>query len=97
VDVSESYIEDCIGRQEPLTKVLRLLCLYSLTVGGLKDKQYQHFANELIQVCNFSSVKNPQSLPIFIFSDFTNLSLIFVFFFVCVCSTDIRISIFVYI
>jgi len=53
VEVSESYIEDCIGRQEPLVKVLRLLCLYSLTVGGVKDKQYQHFANELIQTYGY--------------------------------------------
>lgn len=49
VEMSLQYIEDCIYKQEPIVKVLRLLCLYSLTNGGLKEKQYAFFVKEIVQ------------------------------------------------
>jgi len=53
VEASEQYIEECIAKQDPLVKVLRLLCLYSLTTGGLKEKQYQLFSREIIQTYGY--------------------------------------------
>jgi len=43
------YIEECINKQEPLTKVLRLLCLISLTTNGIKSKTYEFLRKELLQ------------------------------------------------
>jgi hypothetical protein len=47
------YIEECMNRQEPLHKVLRLLCLVSLTQNGIKAKQFEFFRKEILQVCLF--------------------------------------------
>lgn len=44
---SLDYIEECINKQDPLTKILRLLCLYSLT-NGLSLKQMEMFKREII-------------------------------------------------
>jgi vacuolar protein sorting-associated protein 33A len=53
IEASEQYIEECINKQEPLGKVLRLLCLMSLTQGGLKEKVYNFFTREIIQTYGF--------------------------------------------
>jgi hypothetical protein len=45
---SMEYIENCIIRQDPLDKVLRLLCLMSLTKNGLSQKEFDHLRTELI-------------------------------------------------
>jgi len=37
-DKPNAYIEDMIAQQRPLLKVLRLLCIQSLTNSGLKEK-----------------------------------------------------------
>jgi len=44
------YIEELIFRQEPFLRVMRLLCLYSMTTGGLKPKVLESFRREIIQV-----------------------------------------------
>jgi hypothetical protein len=43
------YIEELIDKQEPIVKVLRVLCLMSLVQGGLKAKVLEHFKREIIQ------------------------------------------------
>eukprot|EP01102_Stenamoeba_stenopodia_P011988 TRINITY_DN372_c0_g1_i1.p1 TRINITY_DN372_c0_g1~~TRINITY_DN372_c0_g1_i1.p1 ORF type:complete len:619 (+),score=176.59 TRINITY_DN372_c0_g1_i1:181-2037(+) len=52
-EVSSEYIEECISRQEPLVKVLRLLILQSLTNNGLKTKDLEFFKREIIQSYGF--------------------------------------------
>ncbi len=42
-------LEELIGLQEPLLKVLRLFCLQSLTSGGIKAKAFDLLRRELIQ------------------------------------------------
>jgi hypothetical protein len=42
------YIESCIIRQDPLDKVLRLLCLMSITKNGLSQREFDHFKTELV-------------------------------------------------
>ena len=44
-------IEEMVAKQEPLTKVLRLLCLFSLANNGLKPKVYDSMRWEILQVC----------------------------------------------
>ena len=36
------YIEECIDKQEPLPKVLRMLGLYSIVNGGLTPKDFEN-------------------------------------------------------
>ena len=43
-------LEDMIAMQKPELMVLRLLCLQSITNGGLKAAKYDHFRREIIQV-----------------------------------------------
>jgi len=43
------YIEECICRQEPLKKVLRLLCLVSVCNPSWKQKMYDLFRESLMQ------------------------------------------------
>ena len=47
------YIEDCICRKDPLAKVLRLICLQSITNGGLKPKVFEFYRRELLQTYGF--------------------------------------------
>lgn len=44
------YIEEMINKQKPLVQVLRLLCLMSLAQGGVKQKLFDHFEREIVQV-----------------------------------------------
>ena len=48
------YIEEMIGKQAPIKTVLRMLCLYSISNGGLKTRVYDFFRKEIIQVCILS-------------------------------------------
>ncbi|KAI9285019.1 Sec1-like protein [Umbelopsis sp. AD052] len=48
------YIEELIDKQEPIVKVLRVLCLMSLVQGGLKAKVLEHFKREIIQASHIS-------------------------------------------
>jgi len=47
------YIEECIARQEPLVKVLRLLVLYSQTNQGIKQKEYENLKNDILSAYGY--------------------------------------------
>ncbi|KAI9483036.1 MAG: Sec1-like protein [Benjaminiella poitrasii] len=51
------YIEEMINKQKPLVQVLRLLCLISLTQGGIKQKQYDHFEREIVQAYGYEHIE----------------------------------------
>lgn len=53
VDKSMDYIEECINKQEPLVKVLRLICLFSLTNNGLSEKQFNFLKKEILQTYGY--------------------------------------------
>ena len=44
------FIEELIVNQEPLQKVLRLICLMSIVQNGLSEKTYDFLRKELIHV-----------------------------------------------
>jgi hypothetical protein len=44
-----AYLEECIFKAEPMNKVLKLLCLLSLS-GALKQNQIEFFEKELLHV-----------------------------------------------
>jgi len=44
-----NYIEECINKQAPFSKVFRLLCLYSLTHNGIGDKYFNQLRRDLLQ------------------------------------------------
>ncbi|GIZ02713.1 vacuolar protein sorting-associated protein 33A [Caerostris extrusa] len=52
-DKTNAHIEDCIAKEEPLIKVLRLICLQSLANNGLKPKQLDYYKRELIQTYGY--------------------------------------------
>ncbi|KAL5017366.1 hypothetical protein ScPMuIL_006955 [Solemya velum] len=47
------YIEDCIARQEPLTKVLQLVCIQSYCNNGLKPKVLEFYKREILQTYGY--------------------------------------------
>lgn len=49
-------IEDLINLEAPLHTVLRLLCLYSTTQGGLKAKIFDHLKREICQAYGYQHV-----------------------------------------
>jgi hypothetical protein len=49
-DIGTDYLEECINKQDPIEKILRLLCLTSVTNNGIKQKQYEFLKREIIQV-----------------------------------------------
>ncbi|KAI8974973.1 Sec1-like protein [Pilobolus umbonatus] len=51
------YIEEMINKQKPLVHVLRLLCLMSLSQGGLKPKLYDHFEREIVQTYGYEHIE----------------------------------------
>ncbi|KZT51079.1 Sec1-like protein [Calocera cornea HHB12733] len=53
VNAQFSTIEDLINREAPLHVVLRLLCLYSITVGGIKPKQLENTKREILQTYGY--------------------------------------------
>ncbi|CAL1280864.1 unnamed protein product [Larinioides sclopetarius] len=52
-DKTNAHIEDCIAKEEPLIKVLRLICLQSLANNGLKPKQLDYYKREIIQTYGY--------------------------------------------
>ena len=56
------YIEDCICRDEPLTKILRLICLQSQVNNGLKGKVLDHYKREIVQTYGFYHLLNIENL-----------------------------------
>eukprot|EP00047_Mylnosiga_fluctuans_P018839 m.75588 g.75588 ORF g.75588 m.75588 type:complete len:592 (-) comp7825_c0_seq1:65-1840(-) len=43
------YVEDCIGRKEDVSKVLRLMCLHSVLCGGLKRSVLEGYRRDFVQ------------------------------------------------
>ncbi|XP_076181456.1 vacuolar protein sorting-associated protein 33A isoform X2 [Ptiloglossa arizonensis] len=52
-DKPNAYIEDMIAQQQPLLKILRLLCIQSLTNSGLKQKLLDYYKREIIQTYGY--------------------------------------------
>lgn len=52
-DKANSYIEDLIAQQEPLLKVLRLICIQSITNSGLKPKLLDYYKREIVQTYGY--------------------------------------------
>ncbi|XP_063978837.1 vacuolar protein sorting-associated protein 33A [Diachasmimorpha longicaudata] len=52
-DKPNAFIEDCIAQQKPLLKVLRLLCIQSITNSGLKQKLLDYYKREIIQTYGY--------------------------------------------
>lgn len=50
INLQNDHIEEMINRQVPILQVLRLLCLQSLVSGGLKQKSFEFFKKEILQV-----------------------------------------------
>ncbi|XP_039288228.1 vacuolar protein sorting-associated protein 33A [Nilaparvata lugens] len=55
-DKVHPYIEDCIAHQDPLIKVLRLICLQSVTNSGLKPKVMEFYKREILQTYGFQHI-----------------------------------------
>ncbi|XP_049767289.1 vacuolar protein sorting-associated protein 33A [Schistocerca serialis cubense] len=55
-DKVHPYIEDCIAQQEPLIKVLRLLCMQSVTNSGLRQKVLEHYKRDILQTYGFQHI-----------------------------------------
>lgn len=50
------YIEELIFRQEPIMKVLRLLCLYSIVNNGIKPKVLTQFKSEILRTYGYEHI-----------------------------------------
>lgn len=55
-DSVTTYIDNCIYKGEPLTKVLKLLILHSLTQGGYKAKQYDALKREIMHAYGYDAL-----------------------------------------
>lgn len=51
VNTQLNAIEDLIAQGADMQIVLRLLCLASLTAGGVKSKSLDNIKREILQVC----------------------------------------------
>jgi hypothetical protein len=47
------FIEEAIADQKPLSAVLRLLCLHSLTQGGVRQKEFNYLRTEVLQTYGY--------------------------------------------
>lgn len=50
------YIEDLIASRHPLSSVLKLVCLQSLTSGGLKSAKFDSLRKDIVQTYGFESM-----------------------------------------
>ncbi|KAF3422755.1 hypothetical protein E2986_05865 [Frieseomelitta varia] len=55
-DKPNTFIEDMIVQQQPLLKVLRLLCIQSLTNSGLKPKLLDYYKREIIHTYGYHNL-----------------------------------------
>lgn len=55
-DKPHPYIEKCIGIKEPLTKVLKLICLQCLVNNGFKSKLFDYYRQEVIHSYGFEQI-----------------------------------------
>jgi len=61
-DSVDDYIEECIDKQEPLVRVLRLLCLSSLVNNGLKPKMLEFYKREIVQSYGYEHILTMENL-----------------------------------
>ncbi|XP_038056680.1 vacuolar protein sorting-associated protein 33A-like [Patiria miniata] len=61
-DKVNNYIEECIAKREPLIKVLRLLCMQSVTNNGFKPKIYDFYKREITQTYGFEHIVSLNNL-----------------------------------
>ncbi|KEH43488.1 vacuolar protein-sorting-associated protein 33 homolog isoform X1 [Medicago truncatula] len=61
-DICFEYIEELIHKQEPLTTVLRLLVLFSITNAGLPKKHFDYFRRELLHSYGFEHIATLNNL-----------------------------------
>ena len=52
-DKFHAYIDKCIGCKQPLTKVLRLVCLQCIANNGFKAKLFDYYRREIINAYGF--------------------------------------------
>ena len=50
VDKPSSYVEDLIAKKAPLKTVLRLICMQCIAGSGFKQKVFDFYKRELVQV-----------------------------------------------
>lgn len=55
-DKINNYIEDSIAQKEPLTKVLRLVCMQSVCNNGLKPKVLDYYKREILQTYGYEHI-----------------------------------------
>jgi len=60
--INVEYIEECIFKQEPLSKILRLMVLASLTTNGIPAKDLESLQNMILQTYGFSHMVTFASL-----------------------------------
>jgi len=53
---AEDFVEECIGRMRPLSLVLRLLSLITLTVGGISANRLQSFQRDILQTYGYQHI-----------------------------------------
>ncbi|KAI9124365.1 hypothetical protein K1719_004287 [Acacia pycnantha] len=61
-DICFEYIEEMIQKQEPLTTVLRLLILFSITNSGLPKKHFDYLRRELLHSYGFEHMATLNNL-----------------------------------
>ncbi|KAI9157479.1 hypothetical protein LWI28_023246 [Acer negundo] len=61
-DICFEYIEEMIHKQEPLSKVLRLLILFSVTNSGLPKKHFDYLRRELLHSYGFEHMATLSNL-----------------------------------
>jgi len=62
IQQSLAYIEECICKQEPLVKVLRVLALYSLTNDGYTEKVFNILRRDIVQTYGYKSLYTLENL-----------------------------------
>ncbi|EDV24105.1 uncharacterized protein TRIADDRAFT_57259 [Trichoplax adhaerens] len=53
IDKINMYIEELLATGQPITKVLRLICLQSLVSNGLKPKLFEFYCKEILQAYGY--------------------------------------------
>lgn len=56
LDKPNEFIENAIGKKEPIRTVLRLICMQSAAGNGLKQKILDYYKKEIVQVYGISSL-----------------------------------------
>jgi len=56
VDQCEEYIEAAIAKSEPLSSVLRLFCLLSLTSGGVRSKKFDVLRRDVLHTYGYTEL-----------------------------------------